>query len=684
MATAAASAGTWSPIQELSQFQGSTYPERLNQLQAADGTRTIYWVLDDAGTRTLQATKLSSEGVPGATVDVADLSADDAQDLEAVVDADGKVTFAWIAGFPAPDRIKSVQLATDGTVGPVAVIATPAVPGDSITQLSIAVTPNKTVGYAWRRKDVAELSTMEARTVPDGGAPGTIRAYSEAPISITDPNIVALPDNAFRLSWVAQDTDSGFGNIALVGAQNDGTQIGSVSYLFPRTEPLTGIVNGVCQQLRDPDTNELLTKDSGATGDPRNLQMGANAAGATNLAWRRFVVTGEKDCDGNIPVVETEQLAVETVRIDEFGSVFPVTRVSPSEVDVLSLRMHASRNGRSTLAWFADDDGSFSTQIFRFSDSGIWTISTDDNFVNPNMIAGSDLSVGIGWTQGGELPFQGVARAAFLTRNGQLVFADIPGLGSLKASSRTLADPGTLGKRFVTFYGLTQADVGGLWRSSFSDPGIKSTPSTVTFGGTPVGTRSAVSRVFLQNNGTTPTEVLDVAITGGDSSQFQLLNPLGCVGELTPGEFCQVQVRFSPDSAGLMTSEVKTTTDSSAVSTELRGQALSRTRLGLRVKAPRRAVRAGGKAVYRATVTNRGGIDATGVRACLNGPGSGGVKPGRICLNVGSVAPGASRTVRFAVRASRTARPGSYALLLRSSGKNARTVRTPATLRVRR
>jgi hypothetical protein len=708
IAPSASFAGTWSPIEELSQFAGSAYPQDLQQLEAPDGSKTVYWVLDDSGSRTLQATRLADDGTPGPVTDVADLTDDDAEDLEAVVDVDGKVTFAWLAesdASPDPDRLKSVQLEADGTVGPVNLIAAPAEPDDTITHLSIAVTPNKTVGYAWRRREAPvmelvglpqedggvqfvwrqvnlALAWMEGLTVPDGGPPGVLRTYSEAPITIASPNIVAMPSNEFKLSWVASDTDTGFGNIAVVGTQNDGTPIGSVSYLFPRTEPQTGIVDGVCQQLRDPDTNQPLTRPSGATGNPRNLEMGANSNGAITMAWRRQIVTGEKDCDGNIPVPESQQLAVETVKGDEFGIFSSIAQASPPGVNVLNLEMNSPRVGRGTLSWFAEDNGSYSTQVFRFSDTGIWTISTDDNFVNPTMITGADQSVGIGWHQGGNVPFQGTARADFLTRGGQLVSASMPGLDALQASSRTLADPGTQGRRIVTFYGLTQADVGGLWQSRFSDPGPRAIPSRVVFSRTLVGASSGVLRVLLQNTGTTPTEVLEVAITGGDASQFRLLDPPRCLGELAPGALCPIELRFSPGSAGSKVAQLRTTTDSGAVSSSLRGQALLRTRLGLLVKPALRTTRAGSKAVYRVIVSNRGGIAATGARVCLNGPGYGVTAP-KPCRKIGSIARGRSRVVRFPVRASKSTRPGSYTLLFRTQARNASSVRVPATLQIR-
>jgi hypothetical protein len=681
IAPSVASAGTWSPIEPLPGFSGSR-PNDLSQIPASDGSRLLYWTREVSGSDTVQAMRMAPDGSLGAIVDIVDLAAEGGQDLGVVMDAEGEATFGWRSSSVPDGVIRSRSLAPDNSLGPITDISPAGAPGETVQGLSMAVLIDGTVGYTWRRNNV--VWRVEGVTVPDNGPVGTVRTYTDVPFSVTStPRIAGLTGNRFKLAWIPFDIDTGFWNVAITDLQSDGSTVtGTPTFLFPRTEPVRGVVGNFCQQLRDPDTNQPLTKDSGATGEPRNLQLGANAAGAVSIAWRRFVQNGTRECDGSIPVVESEQVSVETVTISSVGIQTAVTQVSPPGLEVEILELQVPRTGRNTLTWFGEDDGSYSTQIFRFSDSGVWTLSTDDNWVDPTVTAGSDLSVGIGWTEGGDIPTQGTANAAFLSRNGQLMPAAIPGLGALKASSEPLAVPGTQGARTVTFYGLDQADAGAFWRSTFSDPGIKASPGVVNFGDSLIGTSSGEFRLFIQNDGTTPNLVTAIDLAGADSSQFQILNAADCQVTVAPGGFCAIRIRFSPGSAGLKTADVTVTSEGGVVVSQLRGQGVARTRLGLSSKPVRRVVRPGGKAVYRAVVKNRGGINAKGVRVCLNAPGPG-VTPGRLCRTVGAIRPGNSRNVRFAVRA-RAARPGSYALLFRSSAGNARAVRAAATLQVKR
>jgi hypothetical protein len=681
LAPSAASAGTWSPIEPVPGFSGSR-PNDLSQIPASDGSRLLYWTREVSGSDRVQAMRMAADGSLDTIVDVVDFGAEGGQDLSVVMDAEGEATFGWRSTSVPDGVIRSRSLAPDNTLGPITDISPAGDPGETVQGLSMAVLIDGTVGYTWRRNSV--VWRVEGVTVPDNGPVGTVRSYTDAPFSVTaDPRIAALPGNRFKLAWIPLDVDTGFWNVAITDIQSDGAPVTPTpTFLFPRTVPVNGVVGNFCQQLRDPDTNQPLTEDSGATGNPRNLELGANADGAVSIAWRRFVQNGTKTCEGDIPVVESQQVSVETVTISTVGIQTAVKQVSAGGLEVQRLEMQMPRTGRNTLTWFAEDDGSFSTQIFRFSDSGVWTLSTDDNWVDPTVIAGSNLSVGVGWTEGGDTPTQGTARAAFLSRNGQLVPADFPGLGDLKASSEPLAVPDPQGEHTVTFYGLDQADVGGFWRSSFSDPGIKVSPGIVNFGDSLIGTSSGDFRLFIQNNGTTPNPVTAIGLAGADASQFKILNAADCQVTIAPGGFCAVRIRFSPGSAGLKTADVTVTSDGGVVVSQLRGRGVARTRLGLGSKPVRRAVRPGGRAVFSASVSNRGGINATGVRVCLNAPGRR-VTPGRICRTIASISPGNSRTVRFTVRSARSAASGNYALVFRSSASNARAVRSAATLRVK-
>jgi len=108
----------------------------------------------------------------------------------------------------------------------------------------------------------------------------------------------------------------------------------------------------------------------------------------------------------------------------------------------------------------------------------------------------------------------------------------------------------------------------------------------------------------------------------------------------------------------------------------------ARTRVGLQVKPGQRAVRAGGRTSYRAVVSNRGGIAATGARFCFSGP-RGAIAPAKRCVQIGNVAAGASRSVNVKLRVKGNARPRAYRLKFRLKANNANPRRLFAFLRVK-
>ncbi len=199
------------------------------------------------------------------------------------------MTVAWLADVAPNGLVRSVSVPADGPPGAVTDISPVGDPGQSIEHMSLAVTSNGTVGYVWRRFDGA-IWQFEGVTVPSDGPIGTVRAYTDGPYDVRDPGVAASRDGLFKLAWIADDTVSGFSNIATIGIQNDGAPIGvNPTYLFPWTKPVRGIVDGVCQQLRDPITEELLFADTGAAGNPRGLEVGPS--GATALEVGQFVLS---------------------------------------------------------------------------------------------------------------------------------------------------------------------------------------------------------------------------------------------------------------------------------------------------------------------------------------------------------------------------------------------------------
>jgi hypothetical protein len=687
----ALASAAWSPVAPTPGFSGER-PNGLSRLDAPDGGKFLYWHRDVGGFDTVQGMWIAADGTPGAIFDLSSPGSDYGQDLQAAVDGNGKVTVAWLADTGPNGVVRSVSVPEGDPPGVIVDISPAGDPGQTIGHLSLAITSNDTIGYVWRRFDGA-IWQVEGVTVPTAGPIGTVRAYTDGPYDVRDPGIAAMANDQFRLAWIADDTSSGFSNIATIGIQNDGAPASEdPTYLYPWEKPVNGIVDGFCQQLHDPITDELLFADTGATGDPRGLEVGPGSAappevgefgiGRVRFAWVRDTVDSvDDDCTGEPVEILSDQTAVETAGFDEFGTQLPVNRVSGTEVDVSDLEMQKPRARRPTLTWLADDAGDFTKQLFRFSDGAIWNFAEGPDPVDPRVIVAENGAMGIGWTDAGPLPGQFTAGVAFVARRGNLVPVELPGLGALKSSSEPLADPGTLGRYSVLFYGIDAGDIPNFYASEFSDPGIAISPATVPFGNALLNVPNPPRSVFVTNTGSTPTDVTSVALSGPDSADFSLANPAGCLGDLVPAGSCRISVTYAPAAAGPSIAALEVETDAGDVSSPLSGTGVARTRIGLRIRPGRRAVRPGGGVRFRAVVTNRGGIASTGTRLCFSAPRRA-VNPARFCRQVGNLPAGASRTINLPTRARGNAKAGNYTLAYRLRASNASPRNGRATLRI--
>jgi plastocyanin len=106
--------------------------------------------------------------------------------------------------------------------------------------------------------------------------------------------------------------------------------------------------------------------------------------------------------------------------------------------------------------------------------------------------------------------------------------------------------------------------------------------------------------------------------------------------------------------------------------------------LGLQVRPRRTRMRAPGTQRFRATVRNRGNQTASQVRVCAARTPRGINVRGRPCRAVGALEVGATRQVRFRVRATRRASAGRNRIGFAARSPGARNGRAQAILRVRR
>jgi hypothetical protein len=141
-------------------------------------------------------------------------------------------------------------------------------------------------------------------------------------------------------------------------------------------------------------------------------------------------------------------------------------------------------------------------------------------------------------------------------------------------------------------------------------------PSSLGFGERPVGSESATQRIDVANsaNGSGPLTVGSVVLAGAAPGSYRLVFD-ACTGQsISPGDTCQLGVRFAPGSAGAQDARVQIPSNGSAipVSVPLSGDGVAppisnQFSLG----APRRTKK--GRAILPVTVPGPGQLDLGGL-----------------------------------------------------------------------
>ena len=91
------------------------------------------------------------------------------------------------------------------------------------------------------------------------------------------------------------------------------------------------------------------------------------------------------------------------------------------------------------------------------------------------------------------------------------------------------------------------------------DPEITVTPSALDFGVTAIGEPSAYQTVSIENEGTTDMAILGLELVGVDAGAFEILD--ASPGLLDVGETRTVEVRFTPDTLGAYSAQLRITSD---------------------------------------------------------------------------------------------------------------------------
>lgn len=226
----------------------------------------------------------------------------------------------------------------------------------------------------------------------------------------------------------------------------------------------------------------------------------------------------------------------------------------------------------------------------------------------------------------------------------------------------------------------------------------------------PATTSAAQTLTFTNTSDDDQVEVGAITITGGQADDFAILSENCPAGPLPPAGTCEVDVTFTPAAADQRFAkiEIEFNGASSPISADLAGVGVEppvcpeftigtppecepipcapgfsgnepdcielKARIGkVTVTGPAR-LRKGRATTYRAKITNSGNARAAGVRLIASGRGI------RFNAPAGTINAGATRTVNFRIRPSRT---GRIKATFRVTSSNAGTKTVSKTVRVR-
>jgi hypothetical protein len=220
-------------------------------------------------------------------------------------------------------------------------------------------------------------------------------------------------------------------------------------------------------------------------------------------------------------------------------------------------------------------------------------------------------------------------------------------------------------------------------------------PGRLDFESREPATTSAAQTITLTNTSDDDeVEVGEVTIVGGQATDFAISSETCSAAPLFPAATCEVNVTFTPVAAGQRFAEVQIPFNGAAspLSVDLAGVGNEppvcpeltigtppdcvdlKARIGKVTVTGPASLKKGKTANYRARITNSGNAQATGVKLTVSGKGI------RASTRVGSINPGATRTVKLRLRPSKTGRIRAQFKASSSNG-GSKTVRK--TVRVR-
>ncbi len=541
---------------------------------------------------------------------------------------------AWTG--PAPGNHNIIQTVYISPAGVPGTVADRTEPTENSSQPGVAVNKGGDATLTWRQAEGSSFS-VRSRLIPDSAPVDTIRNLGTC--EITTPDVIALPDGAFRVAWV--------------------TGAGATAKVVSRR--LTG---GVPEPLQD------ISAIGSNASDP-DLEAGSD--GRVAVVWSRNV---------------NSRWVTEMNRIDATGAPGTAFQISAGTHDAFSPRVGIGPDGTASVAWSASrgNPAVHWIEAARVSPlnvpGGVKKLSADYSSVTgPEISVGGGGTATVVWTEflaATDAPVESARISPLGIVTGPTVVSKPPAVSANSPMVVTATDDTAL-----AVYEAFEA-VGGksVWTSRFTDPGLTIAPASTDFGRQQLNSKSRPRTVTITNSGSTPNFIYGVNLNGIDFDQFTVHDSGGCVGPIAAGDSCEPQYAFLPSSTGRKSVTVEVSSAVPVTTAVLAGTATDVTALSLKAKPKTRKVRRGKKAKLKVMVSNGGSFAARSVKLCLNAGKK--LKPKKKCVKLGTVAAGKSKRRTFRIGPKSKAKKGKkFPVRFRLTAANAPARKAMVKLKVK-
>ena len=671
----------------------------------ADGRSVAAWIAPAGGQPAVYATRIDANGNAGPAVLIS-TSGQAAGSQDVIVAPGGQATIAWVNGSGTNDVIQSATFSAAGVAGPVVNRSASGAAGQDADAPKLAAANDGTIGMVWR-KNTGTNWTVQSMVVSPAGSPSAVSSYAPLGYSSDAPDIAANPDPTpsagtpatptapavppdpvFELAWSIQS--GAVGNIVFVPLTAAGAP-GDVGFVSTNKTAA-----GLCPKAATPANAPYVCQPQDMTTIPDSVQTGIDINGLVTLVWRQNVNRAAVGSPPDMHVTALSSfLQKQSVAVNNTTNVPPLP-VPPvvantalfisDKTDVPSqLDFAVAPSTRMSVVWKNDVPGSRWIETARL---GVPPASPANSlatywYVSPRL--SNDLGAAYGfpriavaasgartitWQQESAVPGVPDVQAMRLTPDGLFVGPNTLAPAGSQASLHAVPVMHTSGVSTVAF---DLKDSGGNLVSavsSFFDPGISITPETVVFGNDLLNIESPARSITIVDPGGTSNKVTGITVSGADADQF-IVDTTTCIKEILPEAACLVEIEFRPTSAGAKTANVQITSEAGVRNATLTGTGVARTIVGLKVKPAKQALKRGKSVKVPVTLSNTGGIAASGMKVCAQGYKKV-VRPAKRCVSVSSLAVGASRKLNFKVRLNGNAKAGKkYPVSFRLTAGNA-------------